>query len=295
MAKDKQVTVAPEKDTAITAVEPKNYAMAGVWADRQSFEMAQRMATALANSTLVPLEYQSHPVRNGSIEDNRNAVSNCLIAIDMAANLRVSPLIVMQNVDVIHGRPGLRGKFLLALLNSCGQFDRIKFEWKGQKGDRDWGCRAYSRDTKSGDVLYGAWVDMVMVNAEGWSKKGGSKWGTMPEQMFMYRAGAFFERVHAPNLSMGMYTAEELIDVIDDRPKRTSGADLSKRIEAEMEVVDPPTVTEFEGAVQLDESGESGSQTTVVVASKAEPIPVADSKNTVYTEVEGESDELVLE
>lgn len=287
MAKDKQVTVVPEKDTAIAVAEPKNYAMAGVWADRQSFEMATEMAKRLATSSLVPMEYQAYPVlKDGTRGENKNAVSNCLIAIDMAANLHVSPLIVMQNVDVIHGRPGLRGKFLLALLNSCGQFDRIKFEWKGQKGDRDWGCRAYSRDIKSGDVLYGAWVDMVMVNAEGWNKKGGSKWGTMPEQMFMYRAGAFFERVHAPDLSMGMYTAEELIDVIDDRPKRTSGADLSKRIEAEMdaaEVVNQQVVAEDEGSVQIDESVRSAAHPTDAV--ETDPATVADSK----------SDELVLE
>jgi hypothetical protein len=53
-----------------------------------------------------------------------------------------------------------------------------------------------------------------MAKAEGWTKKNGSKWLTMPEQMFMYRAGAFWSRVYAPELSLGMSTAEEIIDTV---------------------------------------------------------------------------------
>ncbi len=51
-----------------------------------------------------------------------------------------------------------------------------------------------------------------MAKREGWATKSGSKWLTMPEQMLCYRAAAFWTRVYAPELSLGMSTADEVID-----------------------------------------------------------------------------------
>jgi Lar family restriction alleviation protein len=50
-------------------------------------------AKALANSTLVPQQYQ-------------NNLPNCLIALEMAQRIGASPLMVMQNLYIVHGRPG---------------------------------------------------------------------------------------------------------------------------------------------------------------------------------------------
>ena len=52
--------------------------------------------------------------------------------------------------------------------------------------------------------------------------KNGSKWVTMPEQMMMYRAAAFFARVFCPHALMGLQTAEEVQDVNGyDEPTQT--------------------------------------------------------------------------
>ena len=67
--------------------------------------------------------------------------------------------------------------------------------------------------------LVGSRVTLAMAKDEGWSTKSGSKWKTMPEQMMMYRAAAFFVRAYAPEISMGLQTADELADgVIDAEP-----------------------------------------------------------------------------
>ena len=54
-----------------------------------------------------------------------------------------------------------------------------------------------------------------MAKAEGWLQKQGSKWQTMPDLMLRYRAAAFFARQYAPELTMGMHTAEEVADVVE--------------------------------------------------------------------------------
>jgi len=52
-----------------------------------------------------------------------------------------------------------------------------------------------------------------MAEAEGWTKKGGSKWRTMPELMARYRAAAFWARLYVPEMLMGYMTQEEVEDI----------------------------------------------------------------------------------
>ncbi len=189
------VTVSNEQIAGGDSAERSISAFSGVHA----FEAAQRMAKSLAMSTLVPKEYQ-------------NNLSNCLIAIELSSRTGASVLMVMQNLYIVHGRPGWGAQFLIGTANTSGRFTPLRFEWSGTKGKKDWGCRAVANDRKTGELLVGAWITWEMVEAEGWSKKNGSKWLTMPEQMFMYRAGTFWTRVYAPEIGLGMSTREEIID-----------------------------------------------------------------------------------
>lgn len=64
-----------------------------------------------------------------------------------------------------------------------------------------------------GEVCIGTEITWDMVKSEGWLDKSGSKWKTMPEQMFNYRAAAFWARKFCPELLMGIPTADEVKDV----------------------------------------------------------------------------------
>ena len=166
------------------------------------FALMQRIATAFTQSDMVPQQYQGN-------------LPNCLIALDMAHRMGANPLLVMQNLYVVHGTPGWSSKFLIATVNTCGRFSAMRYEWKGEAGEADYGCRAWAIELETDERLDGIWVTWAMVKAEGWSAKKGSKWLTMPDQMFIYRAAAFWQRVYAPEISMGLSTAEEAKDVYD--------------------------------------------------------------------------------
>lgn len=171
-----------------------------VFGSKSNFETAQRMAQALCSSTIVPQAFQG-----------MNNLANCIIALDIANRLGSNPLMIMQNLYVVHGMPAFSSKFLIATLNNCGKFSPIRYEFKGKEGSDDWSCRASAVD-KQGEILYGAWVSIKMAKSEGWYAKNGSKWQTMPELMLQYRAAAFFQRVYAPEISMGLITREEYDD-----------------------------------------------------------------------------------
>lgn len=165
-----------------------------------SFELMQRAAKLLASSTLVPKEYQGN-------------LPNCVIALNMAQRVGADPLQVMQNLYVVHGRPGWSSQFLIATFNQCGRFTAMKFEFFGDSGKDNWGCRAYATEKETGERIVSSDITIKMSKDEGWYTKNGSKWKTMPQQMLMYRAASFLVRAYAPELSMGLQTQEELRDV----------------------------------------------------------------------------------
>lgn len=166
--------------------------------ESQAFELVQRQAKMLSSSTLIPKEFQGN-------------MANCAIALNIANRLKADGFMVIQNLDVIHGRPSFRGKFLIAMVNASGRFSPLKFRFDGS-GD-DYGCTAYATDLASGDIIEGPKVDWNMVKGEGWLSKAGSKWKTMPELMFRYRAGAYFANIYAPDITLGMMTCEEAEDI----------------------------------------------------------------------------------
>ena len=187
--------------TELTKTEPTNSAL-GVFANAESFEFAQRMAKALIQSSIIPVAYTGE-----------KGLPNAIIALDMAQRMGESPMIIMQNLDVIHGRPSFGAKYIISKINTCGRYEPLEFEYFGTEGQDDWGCYAFTTEIKTGKIKKGPKVTIGMAKKEGWFGKSGSKWQSMPELMLMYRSGAFWQRMHAPQLTMGMLTSEEVEDI----------------------------------------------------------------------------------
>lgn len=169
------------------------------------FEMQQRMAKALSASDLVPQQY-------------KNNVANCYIALDMAQRMNANPLMVMQNLAVIHGNPSFSAKFIIACIAASGKYQPLEYDFCGEPGADSYGCRAIvylKSDTQREHPLVGEWVTIALAKAEGWYGKAGSKWKTMPGQMLRYRAAAWWQRAYDPALSMGFLTTDEVREIED--------------------------------------------------------------------------------
>lgn len=182
--------------------------LAPVTSDSQAFELAQRKAKVYANSTLVPKEYQGN-------------VGNVLVAQNMATRMGADLLMVMQNLYIVHGKPGWSSQFLIACFNQCGRFSTIKYKFVGEHGKPTHGCIAYATELETGEVIEGPCVTMKMATDEGWIGKPGSKWKAMPGVMMRYRAATFLVRCTAPEIGMGLHTRDELEDIgmVDGRSR----------------------------------------------------------------------------
>jgi hypothetical protein len=171
-----------------------------VFSGIQAFEDAQRIAKALASSTLIPPQFQG-----------QQGFANCLVALEIANRMRMSPFQVMQNLHIIHGRPSWSSQFIIGLINGCGRFSPLQYEVTGQ-GD-SLACTCVATELASGKDLRGPTVTMAMAKKEGWATKSGSKWQTMPDLMIRYRAAAFWGRLYIPELLVGIQTQEEVVDI----------------------------------------------------------------------------------
>lgn len=170
-----------------------------MWNDAKLMNLAFRTARMLSTSALVPDVYRQSP-------------ENCLVAMDIANRMGVSPLMVMQNLYVVKGKPSWSGSFCAAAINGSGRFTPLDYVFIGDPAKPD-GCYAQATRIANGRICTSEIVTMAMANAEGWLSKPGSKWKTMPKQMMMYRAAAFFARAHCSDILLGLPTYEEVQDV----------------------------------------------------------------------------------
>ena len=192
-----QPTVETAKnEMSVKSQDTINYGMT-MWSDTKSMNAAMKVANMLAKSQLLPEQYIGHP-------------ENCLIAIDIANRMRVSPLLVAQNLYIVRGKPGWSGSFAISAINNCGKFSPLDFVYTKNGGG---GCYAQATRLSDGKLLKGTEITLDMAQKEGWSTKPGSKWLTMSEQMLAYRAGSFFARAYCPEVLLGVQTIDEIQDV----------------------------------------------------------------------------------
>ncbi|MDN7790477.1 hypothetical protein QZM66_23205 [Burkholderia contaminans] len=248
-------TSTPTTLEAVRTPQPREASLPAVapgFGSLQSFELMQRAAKLLASSTLVPVAYRQvieKTDRYGNVTETRenpNALANAVVALNMAQRMNADPLMVMQNLYIVEGRPSWSSQWIIAAINGCGRFSPLRFdiqklgrkavaytffEWKdGNSGRRvreerkqdveidDMVCVAWALERGSETRLESPPVSIELAVKEGWFTKNGSKWQTMPEVMLRYRTASFFGKLYAPELLMGLTTVEEAADIVDVNP-----------------------------------------------------------------------------
>lgn len=223
----------------------------------RGFQAMHHMAESLANSTIIPEAFRNTIMVKDRYdqqakkwlfrpEANPNGVSNCIIALNMAQRLGADPMMIMQNLYLVDGRPSWSSQFIIAAINSSGRYSPLRFDITGGDEEveipyavtewvynqatkkkepvesnqtarvKNYKCVAWVVEKATGERLESTPITMEMAVKEGWYQKNGSKWQSMPEQMLRYRAASFFGRIYAPDLLMGLRTQEEEMESIID-------------------------------------------------------------------------------
>lgn len=200
------------------------------------FKEGWNMAGVLADSDLVPAHF-------------RGKKANCLIALNMAQRMKADPLMVMQNLVVVHGTPTFEAKFAIACFNATGRYSPIRYREVGEKGKDSWGYVAYAIEKATGDICEGPLVTIATAKGEGWYNQN-PKWKNVPELMLRYRAASWFIRTTDPGVMMGFQTREEVEDYADYEEVKDDVTETPKDANSEtLEVPkDEPNTTANNGA-----------------------------------------------
>lgn len=212
-------------------LQNQKHEVANPFADSASFRKLFDIGKMFASSSLVPQNYQNRPM-------------DCTIAVDMANRMGVSPMMVMQNLYVVKGKPSWSGQACMSMIRGSSEFRNVRPLYTGERGTDTWGCYIQAVYKDTGEIVRGTEVTIKMAKLEGWySKKDKygnetSKWQTIPEQMLAYRAAAFFARVYIPNALMGVYVEGEAEDIsVEERNKAENPFEIPADVMEEAEEV----------------------------------------------------------
>lgn len=174
----------------------------------ENLEHTSTLAVKLSKSDLLPPHFKGKP-------------ENVLLVLALAQNLNINPVMALQQVSVISGRPCLQASLMISLLNSSGKIKGpLRFEWIGQPASHERGCIAKATDAATGETVQSEPVTLGMAQAEGWTRN--PKYKSLPDTMLKWRAASFFVRTFYPEVVLGLHSEDEMTDVerqeLTDKP-----------------------------------------------------------------------------
>lgn len=288
----------------------------------RGFQAMHHMAESLANSTIIPEAFRNTLMVKDRYdaqakkwiyrpEANPNGVSNCIIALNMAQRLGADPMMIMQNLYLVDGRPSWSSQFIIAAINSSGRYSPLRFDITGGEEEieipyavtewvynqvtkkkepvesnqtarvKNYKCVAWVIEKATGERLESTPITMEMAVKEGWYQKNGSKWQSMPEQMLRYRAASFFGRIYAPDLLMGLRTQEEEMESIIDITPEPAPQEAPQTLDSIKQNVVKEITTE---AAPVEEKPKRSRQPKAVEDAPVEDIPPAQQAENVQNQ-----------
>lgn len=172
----------------------------------QDVEQAFRLATAIAKSGLAP----------STMKDPEKI----LVAILQGLEIGLPPMMAINKIAVVNGKPCLWGDAIPALLWARG--------FKIEEGFAD-GIATCTVIRPDGTRITRTFTEADARKAGLLGKPG--PWQQFPQRMLAMRARAFAARDGAADALSGLYVAEELADspeTIEDAPKRKSSSAAKK-------------------------------------------------------------------
>ena len=183
--------LAVAKTAAIKA--PINFGEQGV--QLASLEDAFRFANAVAASGFAPRGMEKPEA--------------ILVAIQLGAELGLTPMSALQNIAVINGRPAIYGDAALALVRSSGLLEVFREEEIGEVGKDTQGIKDTAK-RKGFDEATESFTVADAKLSKLWGKSG--PWSDYPKRMLKFRARGFILRDLFGDVLKGLRTMEEVRD-----------------------------------------------------------------------------------
>jgi hypothetical protein len=159
----------------------------------KTFDELWRFADMAATTALVPKQYQGRP-------------ADIFIAAQWGLHIGMHPIVAIQNICVINGRPSLYGDAMIALVRASGKLEYMKESWDEAKQ------MAICELKRVGEYPCAETFSMEDAKKAGLLGKAGP-WSTYPKRMAKFRARGFALRDNFADVLGGLISSEEAQDM----------------------------------------------------------------------------------
>ena len=193
-----------------------------------SFREKQEMATVLFKSGLIP--------------SGLNTPEKVCVALEWGHELQLSPMVAVNNIAVINGKPTLSADLMGALVKRSPEYGGI--EWIEQT-DKKAECIITRILSNGKEEKYTS--TFTIEDAEKAGLLGKDVWKKYPKRMLKHRCMAYGLRDLFPDLLAGLYEPEEMESV--DVPKEKNITEEATVVTYD-EPVPEPSAAEIESELQ---------------------------------------------
>jgi len=202
------VDIARADHNAVVALGTSNDALArlGEWV--QAARNAHQLVAPLVGTAFVPDAYKPkvdpRATPEQKAEARETAIANATAAVLQGITLGLDPMTALQQIYVVHGRPGMYTQIKVALVKSRGHE-----VWTEDMSD----SRVVVCGRRKGtDYVERVTITMDQAKKAGWTSN--AAYGKTPQDMLYARAaGRVCDRI-APDVLMGIASVEEIQDEI---------------------------------------------------------------------------------
>ena len=224
--------------------------------DTAQFDAMARAAKMMAMASVIP-----EALRKGGGD---TAIGNCFLVVNQAIRWGMDPFALAQCAFAISGKLGYEGKVAAAVINSDPRIEkRLDYKYSGE-GDL--------RKVVVSATLAGEKVARTIEGTVGQWKTGNDMWKQDPDQMLAYRGARQWSRRHMPDVLLGVYTDDELIDMAERQ-------DLVRQPDGTYAA--PPRPSRDKPLEPADEAPAPPSEAVRATAHGAPPWPLVDETGTV--------------
>jgi hypothetical protein len=115
------------------------------FSDSDSFRKIYDIGKMFASSQLIPQSFQGKPM-------------DCTIAVDIANRMGVSPMMVMQNLYIVKGKPTWSGQACMSMIRANKELMNVRPVYTGERGTDSWGCYIQAQYRDTGEMIRGTEV-----------------------------------------------------------------------------------------------------------------------------------------
>jgi hypothetical protein len=193
------VPAVPAAMPSITDASMPGLAVLDQWLRAAS--TAQKLVGPLVDSAFVPAAFKPSGPNGREV-----AVANATSAVLLGMSLGVDPLTALQNIYVVHGRPGMYSKFKVALALAAGH-EVTATEWTPEAVTVVGRRKGWPEDRF-------VQVRITMADAEraGWATTNANYKKTPADMLYARAAGRVVDQIAADTLA-GIASVEDLDDV----------------------------------------------------------------------------------